>query len=171
MKRLIVSAVFLMFVATFSVFAQTNNLLPKNEYHVTLLGGKASSFISEKIKKLPNADETVFRERVERLMREFSWNFEYTNTYYYLRREYNDPDPVDVNKTIPEIRETIIQLVDVPDLRVLHQSLEELCGMENEIEALPHITIFSNSTREDKKQRGIGIYSEEDLNISNAQKI
>lgn len=151
-------------------FAQQHNLIPKEEFHVTLIGGEASKQIKRCLETVSEEDGFILRKKLNELMRGFDWQPVYGNTFYYLQREYNDTDPVDPEKTIPEIRETIIQLVNLPELDVFHKKVAELFGLD-EILSLPHVTIYSSSTRDDKKQRGIGIYSEDDLKISNAQAV
>lgn len=152
-------------------FANEHGMLPKNEFHVTMLGGKASQKILEKLEKLPVVDRIELRQKIENLVKSFVWEITPSGQFYYLRKEYNDPDPIDSSKTIPETRETVIQLVEVPQLLAFRIAIKELLDMKEEIEVLPHVTIFSNSTREDKKQRGIGIYSRQDLILSSAKKL
>lgn len=153
------------------VFAVEHNLLPKNEFHVTLVGGKTSLKIVEILGKLSEEEREEKIKQITDLAENVDRQIIFMNKFYYLNRQYNDPDPNDPAKTIPEVRETIIQLVDVPQLREFYDKLKDLLGLTEPIESLPHVTIYSNSTREDKKQRGIGIYSNEDLAISNAQEI
>ncbi len=152
------------------VFAREHTLYPKSEFHVTLIGGKTSESISKTLNEM-SQDRLFLRGKVEDLMRNFKWQVLPKEVFYYLRRNYNDPDLNDLNKMIPEIRETVIQMVDIPQLQSFHNDICKLFGIQDKIESLPHVTLYTNSTRQDKKQRGIGIYSEEDLIMSNARKI
>lgn len=150
-------------------FAAEHGLSVKDEFHVTLVGGKASIRITEALQK--SSESLQLREKIKALIEGVDWEVIFKPTFYYLRRAYHDPDLVDPQKTIPEIRETVIQLVEVPQLLDFYERLNALLQIEEPIQSLPHVTIFSNSSRPDKKQRGIGIYSSDDLAISNAQEV
>ncbi len=156
---------------TVKEFAKEHNLLPKEEFHVTLVGGKASLLIKEHLASLSEEEGLELRTKIENLMNSFGWTPQFKKEFYYLKRNYDEVSQNDPSITIPETRETIIELVDIPQLNNLHLDLQELVGIQLGIKALPHVTIYSNSTREDKKQRGIGIYSDADLEVSNAIKI
>jgi|GEM_PF-1730915 len=150
-------------------FAARHDLSKKDEFHVTLVGGKGSSLITVSLSK--SQEDKRLREKMRELAQSIDWEVALKPIFYYLNRTYDDPDSLDPQKTIPETRETIIQLVDVPQLQEFHDSLRKLLGIDDVIPVLPHVTIFSNSSRPDKKQRGIGIYSPDDLVVSNAEKI
>lgn len=149
--------------------ADAHQLALKQEFHITMLGGKASKRITEILENSPEYAQE--RGAIQELAEGMNFQFEFQPRFFYLRRAYNDPNPIDPQKTIPETRETIIQLVVVPQMHDFQEKLRNLVGMEEEIEALPHVTLYSTSSREDKKQRGIGIYSIQDLEVSNAQEI
>jgi hypothetical protein len=152
-------------------FVKEHGLHTKSEFHITLVGGKASLRILEVLARLPHDEQIEHRAAIEKLFTDAQWDTAFKDIFYYLKRSYNDPDPKDPTRTIPETRETLIQLVSVPGLEEIHKKLSLLIGSSEPILSLPHVTLFSNSTREDKKQRGIGVYSEDDLFISNAQQL
>ena len=69
-----------------------------------------------------------------------------------------------------EKRRSIVQLVTMPDLAPFYAKLNRLLDSHFDL-PFPHITLFATSTREDKRLRGIGIYSEAQFHTTHPQEI
>jgi hypothetical protein len=123
--------------------AKEKNLFPKNEFHITIIGKQTGEALIQK-----NSDFTLIKNCAEKI----DWYFVLKNEFYFIKKVYPDS----------EIRSTIIQLIDIPSLSVFYQQLNVLTG-ENFPMPFPHITLFTNSTREENTLRGIGVYSQEDF--------
>jgi uncharacterized protein YggU (UPF0235/DUF167 family) len=61
-------------------------------------------------------------------------------------------------------------MIDVPDLVDYYRELNMLLNTKFET-PIPHVTLYSGSTRPDKMLRGIGVYSKKDLEKMGAKKI
>jgi hypothetical protein len=83
--------------------------------------------------------------------------------FYLLKQDYNDDN-------IPETRTTIVELADIPDVDDFYRELNTLLNTKFEA-SLPHVTLYSASTRTDKMLRGIGVYSKKELEKMGAKKI
>jgi len=138
--------------------AEQLGLLAKKEFHFTVIGKETGERI---LKVLENSDE-IKRNRVLTQIRELvqavDWRVVLDDDFYYITKDYNEPDPGNPGKTIPETRRSIVQMARVDELAEFYRKFNDLLG-EDFATPLPHLTLFTNSTREDKKLRGIGIYS------------
>ncbi len=95
-----------------------------------------------------------------------SLQFEYTLTdTFSLQEKKYDRKELD-ERGLPEepeqIRRSIIQVVDMPDIAVFYAKVSELLGISLEV-PVPHITLFAWSDYEPNKARGIGISSKADF--------
>jgi hypothetical protein len=137
--------------------ALSRKLLPKDEFHITLIGNSMGEIIKENISQLSMGDQTKILLKIENLVNEFSWNFMLKDEYYYVSKTY--PKTADFEE---EKRESIIELIELDDANKFYVRLNELLDT-NFVLPFPHITLFTNSSREDRVLYGIGIASEEDL--------
>jgi hypothetical protein len=64
----------------------------------------------------------------------------------------------------------MIQLVAIAKLSLFYENLNILFNAKFET-PLPHITLFSNSTKAEKKMRGIGIYSKKHFKTLESSRI
>lgn len=127
-------------------FALAENLLPKHEFHVAIIGSE-----TEKVLSKINADSAAIKALAESV----DWNFSLKQDFSYITKIYIDQGG-------EEKIESIIQTVDLSGLVEFYRKLNELTGQDFAI-PFPHITLYTNSTKEENKLRGIGIYSEADF--------
>ena len=133
-------------------FAKQKKLLRKKEFHITLIGRETGETITEKIKNASSAEQEKILSKIQETSAGFSWNYSFLKEYYFISKTYYEDKE-------NEERQSVIQLFSLPDLIPFYKRLNHILGNIFEI-PFPHLTLFTNSTREDKKLRGIGIYSE-----------
>lgn len=131
--------------------AQEKNLLPKKEFHFTLIG-RATGVI---LKTIPNSVS-----KIEEIYKKFNWNFETRDEFYFIKKQYSEE----------EKRSSIIQLIEIPNLEEFYNDLNNTLKTNFAV-SFPHITLFTNSTKEENNLLGIGIYSKEEFGSLNPEKI
>lgn len=139
--------------------AQQLGLTAKEEFHFTIIGSDTGEEILELAENLDEQARTELTNKIRELNESTTWEVALKNDFYYIQKEYNDPDPNNPEVTIPEKRQSIIQMAKINGLEEFYKKLNSLLGKQFAT-PLPHITLYTTSTREDKKLRGIGIYSE-----------
>lgn len=145
--------------------AVKEGLSQKTEFHITLIGRETGEIIVEKLSGLPPEERDILLLRIEDLAKSFTWSHTFSSEYYLISKEYEGKDGEGV-----ETRKSIIQTLLLPDLEAFYSQLNHLLGTAFNI-PFPHITLFTTSTNEETKLRGIGIYSEEQLKTLNPVKI
>jgi len=150
--------------------AEKRGLLEKDELHLTVIGSDTAEAIMASLNQLTPDKKTKILSKIKALADGTNWEFNLNPEFYYIRKEYNDPDPNNPDQTIPETRESIIQTLKTKKLTEFYNQLQEITGLKFET-PLPHVTLFTTSTRVDKKQRGIGIYSQKDFAALNPEKL
>ena len=145
--------------------ARSEGLSQKPQCHITILGTAIGEAIKEKLRtKSPDEHEVVF-DRIETLSRETDWSFSPKAEYYTVSKTYPESETGESDE-----RKSIIQLVNMSGAASFYTKLNELLGTSFDA-PFPHITLFTTSTREDKKLRGIGIISEEDFRTLSPKRI
>jgi len=150
--------------------AEARGLGEKDEIHLTVIGSDTMEAILASLGRISDNKRNEILSQIQGLAESTEWKFKIKPEFYYVKKEYNDPDPNNHEKTIPETRRSIVQMVETENLGQFYGKLEEITGLKFEVPLL-HITLFTTSTREDKKQRGIGIYSEKDFESLNPERI
>lgn len=150
--------------------AHERALQEKEEIHLTVIGSETGSQILSLLNALPSAERQQKIAALQALIESTDWSFELVDEYWYVQKDYNDPDPRDPTRTIPETRKSIIQLVHLPGMQEFYEKLNALLGTSFQT-PLPHITLFTASTRADKQQRGIGLYSKEEFEALNPERL
>lgn len=140
--------------------ANERSLHEKAEVHLTVIGSETGDEILSLLNALSPEERQEKIAALHALIEHTDWSFELVDEYWYVRKEYNDPDSGDPTRTIPETRQSIIQMVRLPALEVFYQHMNALMRTSFRT-PMPHVTLFTTSTRDDKRQRGIGIYSKE----------
>ncbi|MCX6745124.1 MAG: hypothetical protein NTX82_06390 [Candidatus Parcubacteria bacterium] len=142
--------------------AEQLGLSPKKEFHLTIIGSDTGEEILHSFEGL-NEEEKVSRmQKTRQLSESIEWKVVLKNEFFYIQKEYNE--------TVPEKRQSIIQLAEVAGLVEFYKKLNLLLGQQLEV-PMPHITLYTTSTREEKKLRGIGIYSKQQFEELNPKKI
>ncbi len=150
--------------------AQKLNLIQKNEFHLTVIGSDTGEEILAVLNQLDPAEKSAKLAAIENLAKDTDWQPVLKQEFFYITKNYNDPDPKNPQATIPETRRSIIQTADIKELSKFYQQLEKIIG-KNFVTPFPHVTLYTNSTRSEKAIRGIGIYSQEDFASLNPEKI
>jgi hypothetical protein len=145
--------------------AEKLDLLPKEEFHFTIIGSDTGETILAQLANLPEPEKNITLEKIDELLQSFDWQTTITDDFYYLQKIYNEPEFPGEEK-----RRSIIQLAKIDQLEEFYIKLNSLLGT-NFSTPLPHVTIYTNSNREDKKLRGIGLYSQKDFNDLKPEKI
>ena len=108
--------------------------------------------------------------KIYTLAESIKWSITLQNNFFYIEKEYTEEDPNDQGSLIYEKRKSIIQMAEIKGLNDFYKQLNILLK-ETFDEPLPHITLYTTSTREDKRLRGIGIYSQKQLEKLDPQQI
>jgi hypothetical protein len=115
----------------------TDGFKEKSEYHVTVI----ARTLADTIVDLGISDQ------INTVIQGYNWSIELTDTYLEIAKDSD----------YGVHRQSIIQLVDVPELDAFFDSLEEM--VKSPVARPPaHVTIFTKNY-----DRGIGIYSQDDL--------
>lgn len=153
----------LLWVTKKATIAKELWLLSKPKFHLTILGSKVRDAIFALRPDATEEEQENILVYAEQLAENFDWETTARDEYYLLKQEYNDDN-------ISETRTTIVQMIDVPDLVDYYRELNMLLNTKFET-PIPHVTLYSGSTRPDKMLRGIGVYSKKDLEKMGAKKI
>ena len=137
--------------------------MKKNEFHFTIIGRQTWEEIIELIKDFNEKKRSEILQKIEELWKNTQWNIELKNEFYYIKKDYKDPET-------PDIRESIIQIAEIDKITELYQKLNLLLNTQFET-PLPHVTLYTNSTRAEKKLYWIGIYSKKQFNKLETKKI
>lgn len=138
--------------------AEERSLIEKDEFHITVIGSETGRALMQILDALPEEGRLARLAALDALIQRTDWGFVETEEYYYLKKEYAEPNPDTPNSALHETRESIIRMVELQGLSPFYASLNALFGTSFNTPPA-HITLFTNSTREDKKLRGIGLYS------------
>lgn len=121
-------------------FAEKNELIKKDEFHITLVGNQTG----EEIKSI--ADD-IDKNKLLTIAKDINWDFKLLDNYYYMQKEYEN-----------HIRNSIIQPIELEGLNYFYQLIEKYYDKKFDV-PYPHITYFAKGD----KNQGIGIYSEKDF--------
>lgn len=128
-------------------FAIAENLLPKQEFHITIIGRKIGELL---------AKSKVDYATVKTLAENINWSFTLNKEFYFFTKAYISEDGIE------EKRSSIIQTVELSGLSNFYIKLNQLTGQDFSV-PFPHITLFTNSTLKNNQFQGIGIYSKKDM--------
>jgi hypothetical protein len=119
---------------------------------------------------LDETERQKLLDKIYTLAESIQWKVTFKDEFFYIQKEYitSDPNTSDVNNN--EKRESIIQNATFEGIDEFYQKLNIVLGTDFEAPR-PHITHYTTSTREDKKSRGIGIYSLKQLEELHPQTI
>lgn len=151
--------------------AERRGLSPKEEFHLTIIGNDTGEEILRSVDLLGEGDKNRVLTQVQELCDSFEWKANLEQEYYYLEKDYDIPaDLVEQGETTPEKRRSIIQSATIENLDAFYQKLNLLLGKQFKT-PFPHVTLYTTSTIEGKKLRGIGIYSKDQFEALNPEKI
>jgi len=125
-------------------FAKEKGMIEKTEQHITVVRSVMAKDVSSKLRNLA--------EKIE-------WDYTAKPEFFYVTKEYDYPNPEKPNEVLKEKRESIIQMIDLIGLEEFYNELNKILSEKPDF-PFPHVTLYTNSTRDEKKTRGIGIYSD-----------
>lgn len=146
--------------------AEKYGLFRKEEFHITLIGRETGEIIKENLNKYSGEERDRFLLEIQKLAQNFNWSCIFRDEYYFISKEYADID----RDNVVERRQSYIQLIELLDLKKFYERLNQLLHLDLDV-PFPHVTLFTTSTHEDKKLRGIGIYSREQFESLTPQKL
>ena len=150
--------------------AEQLGLLEKNEFHLTVIGYDTGDEILSAISDLSEKEKEEKINEISKLSESIEWEAVLKNDFYYICKDYNYPDEDDPEVEISEKRESIVQIAEINGMDEFYQKLNLLLDKQFKV-PLSHITLYTNSDREDRKLTGIGIYSEEQFEELDPKKI
>lgn len=142
--------------------AQGLGLNRKSEFHLTVIGRETGEEI---IRILSEMDENTRVEKLRTLKEMIDatpWRAFLEDEFYYISKNYDDPDNDENAKATLEKRESIIQLGKIVGIEEFYKKLNEMFKTSFAV-PLSHLTLYTNSTKEENKLLGIGVYSREQL--------
>ncbi|MFA6437555.1 MAG: hypothetical protein WC242_00135 [Candidatus Paceibacterota bacterium] len=145
-----------------SELANENGLEVKDKFHITVLGFKNGSEIKKVLKALPEEEKQSILLQIKSLASSTDWSFVLEPKRYHISKEYTTPDPRDKSVELKERRESYIQMVHLPGMRIFYEKLNTILGTN--LEAPPaHITLYTGGNDREKSKMGIGINSQEEF--------
>ncbi|HBY74715.1 TPA: hypothetical protein DEG21_02315 [Patescibacteria group bacterium] len=126
--------------------AEKLDLLEKKEFHFTIIGSKTGEEILKSLENLSKIKRNEILDKIRKTSELINWIVNPENNFYYLENSYNNPN------TIFEKRKSIIQVVTIDKINEFYEKLNSLLKKQFEV-PFPHITLFTNSTREETKLR------------------
>jgi len=141
--------------------AEQEHMIEKPHCHVSVVVEKSAVSIRAAI------DEGHIKTIVD-LFESLPFEYALTDTFSLQEKKYDrkELDERGLADEPEQIRRSIIQVVDMPDIAVFYAKVSELLGISLEV-PVPHITLFAWSDYEPNKARGIGISSKADFEMFN----
>jgi RNase H-fold protein (predicted Holliday junction resolvase) len=150
--------------------AKTLNLIKKEEFHLTVIGTDTGKKIQKALEDLEETDKNKIIDHIQQLHETFNWTVRLQDEFYCIEKTYKSSHNDDNDPQQAETRKSIIQMAEIEEINLFYQQLNDVMKTDFHI-PLPHITLYTTSTSEDKISRGIGIYSKEQFENLNPQKI
>jgi hypothetical protein len=117
---------------------------PKDEVHITIVGKALAKEISELAKRKPE-----IRSKIQKVIDETDWSYKKINKFYHVSKDKEKEDEEGKPRIVHA--ESIIQMVEVPQIGEFFEKLESILGHEIEIPPT-HVTLYTVGDH-----RGIGI--------------
>lgn len=146
-------------------FAWAHGLSEKEEFHLTVIGRRTGEEISELLKSLDPEEHDARLARFQELCISYHPEITWGREYYFIKKDFTAP-----GHTVRDIRESVIELVEIGGLDEFYRELFEIIPIPFDT-PFPHVTLYTASTRADKNLRGIGIYSEKEFREMDPERI
>ena len=150
--------------------AEQLGLMRKNDFHLTIIGNDTGKKILTLTASLNEKERENILDKIYTLAESIQWKVRLEDAFFYIQKEYITPDQSSPDANNNEKRESIIQTAGFEGIDEFYQKFNIVLGTEFET-PWPHITHYTTSTREDKKTRGIGIYSQKQFEELHPQTI
>ncbi len=146
--------------------ARQEGLSEKKEFHITIIGSKTGKKLLALMDSLGLEERSRVLKEIKELSLRFTWEFSLKEEYYSISKEY----PLEQASHEIETRRSYIQCAELPDLAKFYKELSLICDLDS-APPFPHLTLFCGSTLRENELRGIGIYSQEQFEHLNPQRI
>jgi hypothetical protein len=141
-----------------------NQMAPKNEFHITIIGNKNGEIIKEAIQDLPDDKKSDVAAMIKALAEEMDWHFSLIDEHLHLAKDYTKTNPENPEEKINTHRESYIQLAAVPELEIFYQKLNNLLNLNMEVPPA-HVTLYTGGSDIEDSKKGIGINTEAELKM------
>ena len=142
--------------------ADKNGFEQKGEFHITVLGFKNGGEVKKVLKALPEAERQNALAQIKSLVEDTDWSFVFEPQRYHISKEYVSPDPKNKDAELRERRESYIQMVNLPGMKIFYDKLNAILGTN--LEAPPaHMTLYTRGDDDEKSKMGIGINTQEEF--------
>lgn len=150
--------------------ADKNGLDPKGDFHITVLGFKNGGEIKKVLKGLPEEKRESVILQIKSLVETIDWGFSFESQKYHISKEYVSQDPKNKGTELREQRESYIQMVNLPGMKIFYEKLNAILGTS--LEAPPaHITLYTGGSDKEKSKMGIGINTQDEFSKMNPELI
>ena len=150
--------------------AQKNGFEAKGDFHITILGFKNGGEVKKALKTLPEAERQSKLLQIKSLAESTDWKFILEPQRYHISKEYVIPDPKNKGAELREQRESYIQMVSLPGMRIFYDQLNAILGTN--LEAPPaHITLYTGGSDKEKSKMGIGINTQDEFQKLNPEAV
>jgi hypothetical protein len=157
----------LLYLDRVSGLAQSEGFVPKNEFHVTIIGFRSGRKILEALKHFSASERDQKMQQIQQLADETDWALASKPKLYRVSKEYQAKNP-ETGSPETEKRETIVQTLDLENLNNFSHRLSGIVG-EDIVPQFTHLTLFTKGTHPERSKMGIGIDIEEDFKKLNPE--
>ncbi len=142
--------------------ADKNGFTQKGEFHITVLGFKNGREVKKALNALPESERQSALEQIKALVEETDFSFVLEPQRYHIEKEYISPDPKNKGAELRERRESYIQMVSLPGMKIFYDKLNAILGTD--LEAPPaHMTLYTGGDDKEKSKMGIGINTQDEF--------
>lgn len=152
------------------IAATQNGLERKEELHITVVGFTQAELVKKALEKLPAEEQVHAARHVQELANKTDWRFKLDARRFHIAKIYTRRDADGKPTGQEELRETYIQMVQLPALEEFYRELNSICGTRLEPPP-PHVTLYAKSSIPENMQGGIGINTWKDFERLNPQPI
>ncbi len=150
--------------------ADKNGFDPRSEFHITILGNKNGGEVRKALKAMPEVEGQNALSQIKSLVKNTDWRFALEPQRYHISKEYVSLDPKNKGAESRERRESYIQMVYLPGMKIFYDKLNSILG--SDLEAPPaHITLYTKSDAEQSSRTGIGINTQAEFLEMNPEPI
>ena len=142
--------------------ADKNGFAQRGEFHITVLGFKNGAEVKKALKALPEAERESALAQIKTLVEETDFSFTLEPQRYHIAKEYVSPDPKNKGAELKERRESYIQMVSLPGMKIFYDKLNAI--LDTNLEAPPaHTTLYTGGDDKEKSKMGIGINTQDEF--------
>ena len=142
--------------------ARKNGLTRKDEFHITVLDFKNGAEVKKALQRLPEDTRQHALSQIKTLIDGTDWSFAFEPQKYHISKVYAARGPAHKGAEARERRESYIQMVSVPGMKIFYHKLNSILGTT--LEAPPaHITLYTGGDDKERAKMGIGIHSQEEF--------